>query len=123
MTIRMIEKRLPNVMNVLGEAWLDKQRAWILQFINSRIKWYEQTEADLTLLRMRVDSGRMTSCYRKMLRDRPQTQKCIYEIHGAALLSAVADRVDIHFPRSTGSQTNFDVRAKIGSSPNFPVKA
>ena len=113
MKISALKKRLPNVMNVLGETWLDKQRGWISRFINSRIKWYEQTEVDLALLRMRIDLGRLISCYRTLLRDRSQIQKCIYEIHGAALLSAVANRVDLHVPRSNGSRRNFDVRVEI----------
>lgn len=113
MTVRELKKRLPNVINVLGETWLDKHHGWIRKFINSRIKWYEQTETDLALLRMRIDLGRLISCYRTLLRDRPQIQKGMYEIHGAALLSAIADRVDLHVPRSDSRRRNFDVRVEI----------
>ena len=113
MTVSKLKKHLPNVMNVLGDTWLDKQNGWIRKFISSRIKWYEQTEADLALLRIRIDLKRLIFCYRTLLRDRPNIQKGMYEIHGAALLSAIADQVDLHVPRGDGSHRNFDVRVEI----------
>ena len=113
MAVSELNKRLPNVIIVLGDTWLDKNRGWIRKFISSRIKWYEQTEADLGLLKMRIDLGRLISCYRTLLRDRPNIQKGMYEIHGVAFLSAIADRVDLHVPRSDSSRRNFDVRVEI----------
>lgn len=108
-----LKRYLPNVTNVLGESWLCANRRWAQQFIAARIKWYEQTEADLALLNTRVDSARLIACYRTLLRDRPQIQKGIYEIHGAAFLSAEATRVSLHVPRGDSSRRNFDICVEI----------
>ena len=113
MKLRELKQSLPNVTQVLGEDWLNAERRWIQPFIASRIRWYEQTEADLARLNRFVNPRRVASCYRSMLRDRRQIQRGIYEIHGAAFLSAVATRVELHVPRGDSSRRNFDVRVEI----------
>lgn len=113
MRVSEIKTNLPHVADVLGEIWIKAQYRWLLRFIASRIKWYAQAEADLQLLCTRINPARVRSCYRALLRDRRQVQKCIYEIHGAAFLSTIATRVELHVPRGDNSGRNFDVRVEI----------
>lgn len=121
-TIELIE-RLPKVVSVLGEQWIQQNAAWIDAYIDPRLVWYEQLEQDLACLEARMGLQKLTSCYRDPLRDKPQIQKTMYEIHGAALLASMATRVDLHVPRGDGMGTNFDVWAEIeGQQVNAECK-
>ena len=112
MTTNELREHLPKVTSVLGENWL-KKHDWAQEYISPRITWYEQTEADLAVLEPFLGLQRLMSCYRKPLRDRSQTLKAIFEIHGAAFMSVTASRVDLHVQRGAGSGRNFDVRVEI----------
>ena len=114
MTIQELIQRLPKFASVLGELWIHQNKVWVDTFINPRLPWYDQLEKDLGCLESRVGMQKLNSCYRNTLRNQPQTQKTIYEIHGAAFLAATAAQVDLHVPRGDGSGKNFDVWAEIG---------
>ncbi len=67
-----------------------------------------------------MNIGKLVSCYRDSLRNRPQIQKTIFEIHGAAQLASVATKIDLHIPLVDGSGRNYDISAEIGG---YPVNA
>lgn len=111
--IEEIMGRLPKLAAVMGEAWLRQRRSWTETFIMPRLPWYEQIERDLTVLEAHVVLQKLIACYRASLRNQPQIQKTIFEIHGAALLANAAARVDLHVPPCPGSESNFDIWTEI----------
>jgi hypothetical protein len=76
------------------------------------LAWYQQLEKDLELLERRLNRQMLISCYRDALRDEYSFVSTLYEIHGAALLSAEATAVYLHVPLGT-NRKNFDVRVRI----------
>lgn len=113
MNVERIIDRLPILAAVVGEKWLCQKREWAESFITQRLSWYDRLEIDLHILTSYLDIKRLTSCYRKSLRDPRQIQKIIFEIHGAALLASIATQIFLHVPRKDGSNKNFDVWAEI----------
>lgn len=112
MNIEVIRSQFPILYQILGEEWLQRN-GWVEEFINRRIPWYQLLENDLTILNNHVSFDKLKSCYRDSLRDRPQIQKTIFEIHGSALLAKTAVNVDLHVPKGNGSVKNFDISVVI----------
>jgi len=104
---------LPLVTTIIGEAWLSQNPYWTEEFIPAMLPWYDQLEKDLSLLERNTNREVLISCYRTSLRDENSVIASMYEIHGAALLSAIATTVDIHVPRGDSTGKNFDVRVEI----------
>ncbi len=117
MTLEEMLDQLPRLVAAMGEAWLRRNRAWVEPFIVQRLPWYQQLERDLTTLEAHVGPQKLIKCYRDSLRDKPQIQKSIFEIHGAALLATAATNVRLHVPRGNGSRKNFDLWAEIREHP------
>src|SRR5713101_3173651 len=114
MAIEWIMDQLSKPTDIMGVKWLHENQRWAELFIMRRRPWYEQLERDLTtLLGAKVTPNKLISCYRDMLRDKPQILSTIFEIHGASLLATAATQVVLHVPRGNGSEENFDVQAKI----------
>ena len=123
MTIEEIIGRFPNLGSVVDETWMRREAVPVEALINPRLPWFDQLEKDLSLLETRVGHQKLIACYRAPLRDRPQIQKAIFEIHGAALLASIATEVALHVPRLGGSAKNFDVGVEIlGSKINVEAK-
>jgi hypothetical protein len=114
--IDQITAQLPTVVRVLGDAWL-RGEAWMVDFIDQRLPWYGRLETDLArLVAAGIPEARLISSYRHSLRTRPEIQKCIYEVHAAALLSECASSVELHAPKGDGSNRNFDIAVEIEST-------
>jgi len=117
MQIGEIITRITNLAAVIGEEWLLRKRAWAEPFISERLFWYEELDRNIRILTVHLNIEKLVSCYRDSLRNQPQIQKTIFEIHGAALLASVATQFDLHVPRGDGSGRNFDVWALIAGHP------
>lgn len=123
MVIEEIIELLPRVTAVVGADWLHGNTSWILEYIAERLPWFKQLDRDLELLNNQVNADKLIACFRSDLRNRPQIQKAIFEIHGAALLFSTATSINLHVPRGDGSGKNFDVQAIIrGRQLNADVK-
>ena len=120
MKIEEIIIRIPNFAALIGEEWLSRKRNRAEEFIGDRLPWYEQLDRDIGILTGHLNIGKLVSCYRDSLRNQPQIQKTIFEIHGAALMASVATRIDLHVPLVDGSGRNYDIWAEIGG---YPVNA
>jgi hypothetical protein len=113
MMVKDLVVRLLLVTTTIGEAWLSLNPYWTEEYIPAMLPWYDQLEKDLTSLEKNTNRQVLISCYRTGLRDENGVIATMYEIHGAALLSAIATRVDLHVPRGDSTEKNFDVRAEI----------
>lgn len=120
MKIKEIITWIPNFAALIGEEWLRRKRDSAEEFISDRLPWYEQLDRDIGILTGHLNIGKLVSCYRDSLRNQPQIQKTIFEIHGAALLASVATKIDLHIPLGDGSGRNYDIGAEIGG---YPVNA
>ena len=117
MGIEEILARIPDLAPVIGEEWLYRKRDWAEPFISERLFWYEELDRDIRILSAHLNIEKLVSCYRDSLRNQPQIQKTIFEIHGAALLASVATQIDLHILRGDGSGRNYDVWAMVGGHP------
>ncbi len=123
MNIDTIVKQLPQLAAVMDKTWLHRHRHWAEDFIGPRLPWYRQLESDLASLQPKVSRQKLIACYQKSLRNEPEIQKTIYEIHGAAFLAKVATGVRLHVPRKGDTGPNFDIQAEIqGCSVNAECK-
>ena len=114
MSVAQIVAQFPTYSSVVSPNWLEKESDWIVVYISDRMLWFRELEADLVaLVKNGVPLQRLASCYRDSLRNRTEVQKAIYEVHGAAMLSALARRTELHVPRGDGSNRNFDVLVEI----------
>ncbi len=121
MTIEEIIDRLPKLSAVMNETWLRRKCDWgendnwdkKEEFIKRNLPWFEQIERDLTILEKYVGIKKLKSCYSKKLHNQSDTQKFIFEIHGAALLAKTGRCLDLHVPRGDESGKDFDVKAEI----------
>jgi hypothetical protein len=120
MKIEEIITSMPDFAALIGEEWLSRKRNWAEEFIGERLPWYEQLDRDIGILSKYLDNEKLVSCYRDSLRNQPQIQKTIFEIHGAALMASVAAKIDLHVPLVDGSGRNYDIWAEIGG---YPVNA
>lgn len=109
--------QLPRLVAIMGEKWLWQNRAWAESFIGQRLVWYDRLEGDLTILEPHLGSEKLINCYRDSLRNEPQIQNTIFEIHGAALLATAATKVRLHVPLGNASGKDFDVWAEIRGHP------
>lgn len=116
MSIEELIRQLPKFATIVNAAWLRKNSQTMEEYISRRLSWFRQLEDDMNLLNRQVSEETLISCYRAALRDRSQVQKAIYEAHGAALLSSIAMRTELHIPRGDGSGRNFDVRVNMQNS-------
>jgi hypothetical protein len=124
MTNDDLSKELPVLADVLGPARERTESTWMLEFIESRIPWYRLLDRDLSALVLAgVTIRKLAECYRDSLFNRPEIQKVMFEVHGAALLAEVASEIDLHVLRGDGTNRNFDVLAIIeGTAVNADVK-
>jgi hypothetical protein len=106
-------RQFPKFSVIVGDAWLRDNDRNNVEYIFQRVFWFKQLEEDLHLLNRQVPEADLISCYRDALRDRLQVQKTIYEVHGAAFVSSVATRTELHVSRGDNSGRNFDVRVNI----------
>lgn len=117
MTFEAMLGQLPKLVAVMGEKWLWQNRAWAEPFIGQRLAWYDRLERDLAILEPLVGSEKLINCYRDSLRNEPQIQNTIFEIHGAALLATAATKMRLHVPLGDASGKDFDVWAEIRGHP------
>jgi hypothetical protein len=115
MFLEEITKQIPTVTTVIGETWLNQNRNWAEGYISSRLSFYKQLEADLTIITQKAIGRRSIMSYRDPLHDKPNIFKAIYEIHGAALLAAAASKIELHVPQGDSGGKNFDIRADIAA--------
>jgi hypothetical protein len=103
---------------IVGAEWM-RHESWWFSGVEDMPHpvWYEQAELDLTALADKVPIQKLASCYRPMLRDRHNFIDAVYEIHGAALLAGIGQRVDLHVPRGPNEKVNYDVRVEIDGVP------
>ena len=126
--------KLPLLAQIVNAGWIKQHSNWFaeLEDMPNPI-WYEQVEVDLTALADKVSVQKLALCYRSMLRDRHNFLDAAYEIHGAAFLARIGQKVDLHVPRGPKSQVNYDVRVEIDGVPihadckarrdEFPLKS
>src|SRR4030095_16224158 len=113
MMIGDIISSLPLVTAIIGEKWLHQDQSRAERLVTPMLAWYQQLEKDLELLESRVHRQMLISCYRDALRDENSLLSTLYEIHGAALLSAEATAVYLHVSLGDPSRRNFDVQVEI----------
>jgi hypothetical protein len=99
---------------IMGSEWMKREARWGAGTSDMpHPVWYEQVEWDLAVLADKVSIEKLASSYRSMLCDRRTFIDAAYEIHGAALLAGIGQRVDLHVPRDQTEQMSYDVRVEI----------
>lgn len=113
MALDEIIASFPILATVVGAQWL-RTHPEAVEFIEERIPWYQRLENDFGRLQSAgISDAKLIGSYRSSVRIRAETQKTIYEVHAAALLSRAAASIDIHVPRGDGSNRNFDIRVEV----------
>jgi hypothetical protein len=114
--VMLIEEAIasfPALARVVGAAWMRDNPEWFAGSDRPWPVWYRQIDEDLAGLTAKIPEAKLISCYRPMLRDRDGFISAVYEIHGAAVLAAASEHVELHVPRGSETKVNFDVLAII----------
>lgn len=104
---------LPILTEVWGARWLQRNREWLDPLIQSHLPWFSQLESDLQGLETYVGLSEIVRCYRSALRNRPQIQEAIYEVHGCHLMACVAGNIRLHVPLDNEQRGNFDFQVNV----------
>ena len=118
MTIEKFFEELPKFTTVIGEEWLLKHSEFIAFFLIPRFVWFRQVDGDLSMLATQYSQRELIRSYRDSLRNKPQIQKTIFEIHGASLLASGASKVRLHVDNEENGRI-FDIQIEIGGNPIF----
>jgi len=120
MTFDEIAFSFPLVVFVVGEKWLRKNDWCDEEYISTRLEHYKRLENDLKSLEAHVRLPKLKSTYNALLRDKNSFWNILYEIHGIALVSKVASRLELKIPLGGVGNKDFDARVNIsGTSVNI----
>jgi hypothetical protein len=90
MTFDKVIIAFPTFVSIIGEKWL-RENPWCNEeYVSTRLKHFEQLEADLRNLKARIRLQELRAVYRLLLRDENFFWEILHEIHGIALVGRVS---------------------------------